>query len=103
MPYLWDQNAYLSQFLVIYVTEYVLSGKAANYNTVLIFLEELYYTCFSKSCVFIECVETSTTSEILISLLKHITEKKILLDKKAQSQSFKDTLVAMVLNRDLTA
>lgn len=59
-----------------------ITGEVANYNTVFIFLEELYYVYFSRSCVFIECVETSTTSEILISLLRHISEKKILSDKK---------------------
>jgi len=31
-----------------------ITGKAANYNTVFIFLEELYYAYFSSSCVFTE-------------------------------------------------
>lgn len=77
--------------------------KVANCNTLFIFLQDLYNMYFSSKCAFIECVGTSTTSEIPISLLRHITEKKILSDKKAQRQSFKDTLVAMVLNTDLTA
>lgn len=65
-----------------------ITGKVASYNTIFIFLEELYYMYFSRSCVFIECVETSTTSEILITLLRHITDQKTTLSQKSTKAKF---------------
>lgn len=43
-----------------------ITGKVANYNTVFIFLAELYCVYLSRSCVFIEHMETSSTRQTLI-------------------------------------
>lgn len=82
-------KCYLSQFPIIYVTEYVLVEKQPIITLCLL-------TYFSRSCVFIKCVEISITSEILNSLLKHTT------NYKAQRLSCMDTVVAMVFNIGLT-
>lgn len=53
-----------------------ITGKVANYNSVFIFLAELYCVYLSRRCVFIEPVEIPTTRQTLISARRCSTELK---------------------------